>query len=177
MASLGFTALAVVAGFVLSLGQGAVPPCSPAAPPDVPVGGGVGQRAPDFVLPDLGGNPVSLSSFRGCPVLLDFWASWCKPCQASAPRIEALRQKYAPWGLKVVAVSLDYRKEDAVRFIEARGLQGFVHLWAPFSEARAVARLFGIDAIPRTVLLDRQGIIRFIGPPDNLTDAVLLPWL
>lgn len=139
--------------------------------------GEVGRRAPDFTLPDLAGNPVSFSSFLGCPVLLDFWASWCKPCQASVPKVEALRQKYAPWGLKVVAVSLDYRKEDALAFIEARGLWGFVHLWAPFAEARAVARLFGIDAIPRTVFIDRQGVIRFIGHPDGLTEALLLSWL
>ncbi len=137
----------------------------------------MGQRAPDFVLPDLAGNKVSLASFVGCPVLLDFWASWCRSCHASAPKIEAIRQKHASWGLKVVAVSLDYRKEDAIRFIEAHGLWGFVHLWAPFAEARAVARLFGIDAIPRAVFLDRQGIIRFIGHPDELNEARLLPWL
>ncbi len=172
---------AIVAGvlaWLVVLGQAAEPRCVPPSPgPAVPTGGEVGRRAPDFTLPDLSGNPVSLSSFLGCPVLLDFWASWCKPCQASVPKVEALRQKYAPRGLVVVAVSLDYRREDALAFIEARGLWGFVHLWAPFSEARAVARLFGIDAIPRTVFIDRQGVIRFIGHPDVLNEALVLPWL
>ncbi len=158
----------------------AEPGCSPGSTPSSPgveVGYGVGQRAPDFALPDFSGVPVSLSAFRGCPVVLDFWASWCKPCQVSVPKLEALRQKYQAFGLKVVAVSLDYRREDAARFLEAHGIRGFINLWAPFSESRAVAHLFGIESIPRTVFLDRQGIIRFIGHPESLTDAVLAPWL
>ncbi|MGD9840329.1 MAG: TlpA family protein disulfide reductase [Candidatus Bipolaricaulis sp.] len=169
--------LAFLAG--VTAAHAAEPPCP--APPvlvaGIEVGNHVGQRAPDFSLPDLSGNPVSLSSFHGCPVLLDFWASWCKPCQVSVPLLESFRQRYAPRGLKVIAVSLDYRKEDATRFLEAYGYRGFIALWAPFTEARAVAYLFGIQAIPRTVLLDRQGIIRFIGPPQDLTDDLLAPWL
>lgn len=160
--------------------RAAEPSCSPlstTSPVGIEVGHQVGQRAPDFALPDFSGVPVSLSAFRGCPVVLDFWASWCKPCQLSVPKLEALRQKYQAFGLKVVAVSLDYRREDAARFLEAHGIRGFINLWAPFSESRAVAHLFGIESIPRTVFLDRQGIIRFIGHPESLTDAVLAPWL
>lgn len=147
------------------------------APSGIEVGSGVGHLAPDFTLPDLSGNPVSLSSFRGCPVILDFWASWCRPCQVSIPILESLRQRHAPRGVKVVAVSLDYRREDAVRFLYASGISEFIVLWAPFVEARAVARLFGVEAIPRTFLLDRQGVIRFIGHPQDLSDEVLSPWL
>ncbi len=159
--------------------QASEPRCPPvsAAVLGIEVGPSVGQRAPDFSLPDLSSNPVALSSFRGCVVILDFWASWCKPCQHTLPKLEALRQKHAPRGLKVVAVSLDYRREDAVRFLEANGYRSFVVLWAPFAETRAVARLFGVEAIPRAVLLDRQGVIRFVGHPQDLTDDVLAPWL
>lgn len=173
---------------VPGLGSGGASPTARAAEPDCPpvsatavagveVGSRVGQRAPDFTLPDLSGAAVSLASFRGCPVLLDFWASWCRACLASVPKLEAFRQKYAPRGLKVVAVSLDYRKADAARYLEANGLRGFIALWAPFVETRAVAQLFDVHAIPRTVLLDRHGIIRFIGHPRDLTDDVLSAWL
>jgi len=162
------------------LAQAAEPSCPPLSTTSltgVEVGYQVGQRAPDFALPDLSGVPVSLFSLRGCPVILDFWASWCKPCQVSVPKLEALRQKHHASGLKVVAVSLDYRREDAARFLEAHDIRGFVNLWAPFAETRAVAHRFGIEFIPQTVLLDRQGIIRFIGHPNGLTDAILAPWL
>ncbi|HEU68203.1 MAG TPA: TlpA family protein disulfide reductase [Candidatus Acetothermia bacterium] len=156
-------------------------PCLPPATSldlmGVEVGPYVGQRAPDFTLPDLGGTPVQLSSFRGCPVLLDFWATWCKPCLITVPEIETLRQKHARRGLKVVAVNLDYRREDGARYLAANGYTGFIALWAPFTEARAVAYLFGIQAIPHTVLIDRQGIIRFSGPPTLLTEDVIAPWL
>lgn len=153
------------------------PPLSTTSLAGIEVGYQIGQRAPDFALPDFSGVPVSLSSFRGCPVILDFWASWCKPCQMSVPKLETLRQKYQASGLKVVAVSLDYRREDAARFLEMYAIHGFINLWASFSEGRAVAHQYGIESIPRTVLLDRQGIIRFIGHPDSLTDAILAPWL
>ena len=160
--------------------RAAEPGCLPLSTPSLPgieVGRQVGQRAPDFALPDFSGVPVDLASFRGCPVILHFWASWCRPCQASVPKLEVLRQKHAATGLKVVAVSLDYRREDAARFLEANGIYGFINLWAPFTDARAVAYLFGVESIPRTVFLDRYGIIRFIGHPNQLTDDVLAPWL
>ena len=160
--------------------RAAEPSCSPLSTAflaGVEVGHQVGQRAPDFALPDFSGVPVSLSSFRGCPVVVDFWASWCKPCQVSVPQLEALRQKHHASGLKVVAVSLDYRREDAARFLDAHAIRGFVNLWAPFTEGRAVARQYGVESIPRTIFLDRNGIIRFIGHPESLTDAILAPWL
>lgn len=155
------------------------PSCPPVAatPLGVEVGTKVGQRAPDFALPDFSGVPVNLSSLRGCPVILDFWASWCRPCQSSVPKLEALRQRHASSGLKVVAVSLDYRREDAARFLDSFGIHGFINLWAPFTETRAIAHQYGIESIPRTVLLDRMGVIRFIGHPDTLTDDILSPWL
>ncbi len=153
------------------------PPVDTAALSSVPIGSQIGQRAPDFTLPDLTGRPVALSSFRGCPVVLDFWATWCKPCLISVPKLDALAQRHAAQGLKVVAVSLDYRREDAARFLEANAIHGFINLWAPFTEARAVAYLFGVESIPRTVLLDRHGVIRFIGHPQDLTDEIIARWL
>jgi len=148
-----------------------------AALPSIGIGNQVGQVAPDFTLPDLAGKAFSLSSFRGCPVILDFWATWCKPCLTAIPKLEALRQRYQAWGLKVVAVSLDYRQEDAVRYLEANGFKDFMALWGSFAEARSVALTYGVSAIPRTILVDRQGIIRFVGHPQDLTEAIVSPWL
>lgn len=175
---------AAISGGVLAGGEtgGAadglcLPPSSPPALVGVEVGPQVGQRAPDFTLPDLSGSLVQLSSFRGCPVLLDFWATWCTPCLSSVPWIETLYQKHAEQGLKVVMVNLDYHREAGARYLAAQGYSAFIALWAPFSETRAVAYRYGIVAIPHTVFIDRDGIIRFSGPPALLTEDVLAPWL
>jgi peroxiredoxin len=141
------------------------------------IGNQVGQVAPDFTLPDFAGKPVTLSTFRGCLVILDFWASWCKPCLTTMPKIEALRERHQARGLKVVAVSLDYRLEDAARYLAANGFDDFLALWGSFAQARTVARAYGVHAIPRAVLIDRQGIIRFIGHPQGLTEDIISPWL
>jgi len=153
------------------------PPVSASPPPGSEVGHQVSQLAPDFALANLAGKPVTLSSFRGCPVLLDFWASWCKPCLATMPKLETLRQRYQERGLRIVAVSLDYRLADAARYIEANGFTEFTVVWGSFAEARKVALAYGVHAIPRTILIDRQGIIRFVGHPRDLTDEIIAPWL
>jgi len=144
-----------------------------AALSSIGIGNQVGQVAPDFTLPDL----FTLSSFRGCPVILYFWATWCKPCLNVTPKLEALRQRYQERGLKVVAVSLDHRQEDAARYLEANGFKDFMALRGSFAEARNVALTYGVSAIPRTILVDRQGIIRFVGHPQDLTEAIVSPWL
>lgn len=145
-------------------------------PPGSPVGSQVGQFALDFTLPDLQGKPVTLSLLRGCVVILEFWASWCGPCRTTLPKVLDLAKKYQAKGLKVIGVSLDARAEDAKRFLEENGFN-FTTLWGSFWDARQVAEKYGVRAIPMTFLIDRQGIIRYVGHPAYLTEDLLAPWL
>jgi peroxiredoxin len=77
-----------------------------------------GAVAPDFTLPDLSGNPLTLSSYRGKVVLLDFWATWCDPCRDEIPRFVELQEKYRDRGLQIVGVSMDDTPEPVREFQE-----------------------------------------------------------
>ena len=149
----------------------------PSAASDVSVGNRVGQRAPNFTLSRLDGGEASLSAFRGRVVILDFWATWCGPCRASMPGLEALRARYQDEGLVLVSVSLDRREEDARNYLERNGYEEFIGLWESLATTRELARRYGVLGIPRTFVIDRQGIIRYCGHPTRLTSATIDPWL
>ncbi|GAB2955816.1 hypothetical protein GCM10027048_22280 [Hymenobacter coalescens] len=116
----------------------------------------VGRVAPDLVLPGPDGQPVALASLRGRYVLLDFWASWCKPCRAENPAMVRLYQQYHARGFEMYAVSLDDSREqwlkaiaaDQLPWVQVSDLQGFRSPSVEVYDARAV---------PLTVLLDPQG--------------------
>ncbi|MDN5213965.1 TlpA disulfide reductase family protein [Fulvivirgaceae bacterium BMA12] len=128
----------------------------------------IGQVAPEITLEDPDGNMVSLSSLKGNYVMIDFWAAWCRPCRAENPNVVALYNKYNAKGFEVFGVSLDRKKEDWVAAIEKDGLS-----WTHVSDLQyfnsAAARLYNIQAIPATYLLDKEG--RIIGK--NLRGAAL----
>lgn len=118
----------------------------------------VGDVAPDFSLPDPSGKNIKLSSFRGKYVLVDFWASWCKPCRMENPNVVKAYQQYKNKNFTILGVSLDKKKEAWVQAIQADGLS-----WNHVSDLKfwdsAVVPLFGINAIPTNFLLDPQGKI------------------
>ncbi|WP_346237542.1 redoxin domain-containing protein [Niabella insulamsoli] len=121
-------------------------------------GGWVGKPAPDFTLPDVNGNPVALSSFKGKYVLLDFWASWCKPCRIENPNIVEAYNKFKNKNFTVVGVSLDQAKNAWLKAIKDDELT-----WPHLSDLRfwesPVVALYGFEGIPFNVLIDPQGKI------------------
>ncbi len=139
----------------------------------VPVGINVGERAPDFTLPDLDGRSVSLSDFRGHVVILDFWASWCPPCRASMPKLREYYEEFKDRGIVLLGVSLDRSASDARSYLEANGYHDLIALWGSVSASQGVAREYGIYGIPHTFVLDPEGVIRFSGHPLRLTESFL----
>jgi peroxiredoxin len=114
------------------------------------------QPAPDFTLLDESGNNVRLSRLRGQVVLLNFWATWCRPCEVEIPWFVALRRQYGGSGLAVVGVAMDDDGWESVRpGIVARGID-----YPVVTGNHAVAKDFGgVDALPTTFLIDRSGRI------------------
>lgn len=114
--------------------------------------------APDFIQNDTAGIPISLSSFRGKFLLIDFWASWCVPCRKENPNYVLTYNKFRNKGFDILAVSLDNDKNAWIKAINADKLN-----WTHVSDLNffqnAVAKKYGITAIPRNILLDPQGII------------------
>ena len=118
----------------------------------------VGSIAPDVVLNDTSGVPVSLASLRGKYVLLDFWAAWCRPCREENPNIVLNFNKYKSKGFEVYQVSLDRNKSDWVRGITQDELP-----WINVSDLKyyqsEAAEIYDVDRIPSAYLLDPDGKI------------------
>ncbi|MCB0408949.1 MAG: AhpC/TSA family protein [Flavobacteriales bacterium] len=118
----------------------------------------IGSPAPLFSMNDAEGNPISLESFKGKYVLVDFWASWCGPCRAENPNVVAAYNKFHEKGFEIFGVSLDESKD---KWIEAIGKDGLT--WSHVSDLKGweneAAKLYGVQGIPFSVLIDKEGII------------------
>ena len=118
----------------------------------------VGQMAPDFTMNDVDGNPVSLSSFKGKYLLVDFWASWCGPCRRENPHVVELYAEFKDKGFDILGVSLDQKKDAWLKAIEDDKLT-----WSHVSDLKGwgneAAKLYAVSGIPHTVLLDKEGKI------------------
>jgi peroxiredoxin len=116
----------------------------------------IGDQAPDFTLPTLSGETVSLDSLKGKVLLLNFWASWCTPCQEELPEFQKFHQKYQDRGFSVVGINIDKRQAKAEKFVELFGLT-FPVVLDPDS---ATIREYKGRSMPISYLVDQQGVIR-----------------
>jgi len=116
----------------------------------------IGNSAPDFSLKDLKGRNVSLSSFSGKPVLLNFWASWCPYCRKERTHLDALHKDYSDKNLVIISVSIDRSLETLKTFMEKNSAP-FVIL---YDGQGRVASTFHVSGLPTSFLIDRNGIIK-----------------
>jgi thiol-disulfide isomerase/thioredoxin len=113
------------------------------------------EPAPDIVFQDSEGRPRKLSDYRGRPVLLNFWATWCLPCVTELPSLDRLAGEMGDRGPAIIALSLDRKGIPAVRhFFEKNGIR---HLEALVDQTRESSALMGAAALPTTLFLDAEG--------------------
>lgn len=129
----------------------------------------IGNTAPDFTMNDSVGNPIRLSSLKGKILLVDFWASWCKPCRVENPNVVKAYQQYHKKGFDILGCSFDTNREKWLKAIKDDKLT-----WHHVSDLQgwdnAAGKLYGINSIPSNVLLDKnQKIIARNLRGDDLT--------
>src|ERR1700719_4149109 len=120
--------------------------------------GAAGGRAPSFTLAGLTGQQAALSQYKGQVVMVNFWATWCGPCQQEMPLRGQMYKKYKPAGFTLTAVNVD-KEGPAVKDLMARKPVSFPVLLDP---ANQVSKAYHVDEMPSSVLIDRKGEIRYI---------------
>ncbi len=140
----------------------------------------IGKRAPEITMNDRNDKPLSLSSMKGKIVILDFWASWCKPCRAESPFIVSLYNKYKDKGVDVFSVSLDFKKEAWLSAIEQDKLAWKNHVCDFKQWQSPVVSLYDFTGIPYTCVIDKDGNIagkNLQGPEleEKIKELIALP--
>jgi peroxiredoxin len=117
----------------------------------------IGQEAPGFILNDLAGKKISLESFIGRPVLLNFWATWCPYCRKERSHLNDLHRKYKDKGLVILSISTDRSLNKLQQYMEKTPADFIV-----LSDSEgSVSSSYNIMGLPSSLLIDRQGIIKF----------------
>jgi peroxiredoxin len=118
----------------------------------------VGAAAPNFASKSDSGRNVRLSELRGQVVMINFWASWCSPCRQELPLLNKLYAQYRAAGFTLLAVNVDDNRKDAEAMLKRLELR-FPTL---FDDGKAVAKLYGVDTMPATLVIDRDGRVRYV---------------
>jgi len=117
-----------------------------------------GGPAPAFTLAALGGQQAALSQYKGQVIMVNFWATWCGPCQQEMPLLDQMYKKYKPAGFTLIGVSVD-KDVAPVKDLMARKPVSFPVLLDP---ANQVSKAYHVDEMPSSVIIDRKGEIRYI---------------
>ena len=128
----------------------------------------VGTKAPDFTLPPVEGTEdITLSSFRGTVVVLNFWASWCGPCKEEAPILAAGWKRWEGKGVQFLGLDAQDSKKWARQFDDEYGIE----YPSAFDGDSRIKNRYGVTGFPETFFIDKNGVItsKFIGPIDPTT--------
>jgi thiol-disulfide isomerase/thioredoxin len=116
-----------------------------------------GKKAPGFTLTDLDGKKVSLSDYKGRPVLVNFWATWCSPCKLEMPWFEEFRQKYGPQGFEILGIAEDDAGKDVIAKAVKRINVSYPIL---LTDPKVGPAYGGVDYLPESFYVDRNGIVQ-----------------
>ena len=114
--------------------------------------------APAFALTTLTGQQAALSQYKGQVVMVNFWATWCGPCQQEMPLLDQMYKKFKPAGFTLIGVNVD-KDAPPVKELLARKPVSFPVLLDP---ANQVSKAYHVDEMPSSVIIDRKGEIRYI---------------
>jgi peroxiredoxin len=132
---------------------------SSAFAPGAFAGDALGQPAPAFSLPLRGGTtPLGLDKLRGQVVMVNFWASWCGPCREEFPLLDQVYKKYKTLGFTMLGVNVEPESKDAEGFIAKTP----VTFPIVFDKDSSVSKLYHVEGMPSTVLIDRNGVLRWV---------------
>ncbi len=133
----------------------------------------IGRPAPDFSISTwINGGPVALADQRGQVVLLEFWATWCKPCQEMFPKLKRLHQQESLRGFEIIAVTRHYMayggtaesKQEELNLMRAMVIEHRVTFPVGVADDERPQAVYGANGLPTVVLIDRQGVVRYAGP-------------
>jgi peroxiredoxin len=130
----------------------------------------VGKKAPDFVLTDMNGEKHRLSEYEGKGVLLNFWATWCKPCKREMPYMDHQFQQHKDEGIQVLAVNIGESDVVVNEFIKRHGLSFPVLV----DKEQEVVTAYGVDPLPITFLIDKEGKIKKIHKGEIINEDVIV---
>jgi thiol-disulfide isomerase/thioredoxin len=154
LTTLVLLAAGVASGFFNRVASGK--PDRSSAEAKVPFAPELDSRAPDFMLVTSSGRAIRLSEFRGRPVLINFWASWCGPCRIEMPTIQERYENFEGAGLVVLAINFDESSDVVAAYGQALGLS-FPLVLDPGGE---IQKLYRIRSYPTSFFIDSNGIIR-----------------
>ena len=117
-----------------------------------------GQQAPDFALKSATGENLRLSEYRGDVVMINFWATWCGPCRQEMPLLDELYNRYQRVGFNLLGVNIDDDSSRAMKMATELG----VSFPVLFDSRKEVSKLYEVNAMPVTVLVDREGNVRHV---------------
>jgi len=133
----------------------------------------IGQTAPDITVKTwIKGGPVALENLRGRVVLLEFWATWCKPCQEMFPKLKSLHEQESLRGLEITAITRHYMAyggtdesmAEELQLISAMVTDHGVSFPVGVAADERLQAIYGANGLPTVVLIDRQGVVRYAGP-------------
>lgn len=156
--------LMVLVGGLLFIVATRVQPASAPPPPPAAVDPAAqpaplpGHPAPDFTLVSLAGEPVTLSELRGQVVLVNIWATWCPPCRAEMPAIQAVYDQYAEQGFTVLAVNVREEPQTVAAYMQSAGLT----FPALLDSDATVSNSYRANVLPSSFFVDRAGVVRAV---------------
>ncbi len=118
----------------------------------------VQDTAPDFTLKSLDGANLRLEEYRGQVVLINFWASWCGPCRQEMPLLDRLHQRYEDTGFAVLGVNVEGEAKPAQEIADKTQITFPVLI----DDGQKVSEMYNLEAMPSTVVVDRDGVVRYI---------------